>query len=83
MIQKFCSLSPESKTEGTRTQIFGDMISALPTYAGPRERILKKCPAVFIQDDVWFPSSGSFPVEGSGIDCGHRAMASVMPILVP
>lgn len=59
------------------------MISALPTYAGPQERILKKCPAVLIQGGVCFPCSGSSPVEGSGIDCGHRAMASVVPVFVP
>lgn len=74
--------SPESKTAGTGPR-FGHMISALPTYAGPQERILKKCPAVLIQGGVWFPCSGSFPVEGRGIDWGAQGHRPVVPVFVP
>ena len=83
---KLCGLKPESETEqelGPRS--FGDVISALSSYPmlGPEREMLKKYHTPFRNGDVWFPPSSSFPVKGSGRNCGRRAMASVLSVFVP
>lgn len=86
-IESFCDVSLEGKTDqelGPRS--LGNAFSAFTfcTTLGHKREILNKYCTPFIKgDDVCFPSSGSLPAEGSGRDCGHRAMVSVVSVLVP
>lgn len=66
-MDRFCGLSAKSKTEQKLDPDPLDQCSFSLHHAGPQERKTEGVLYTFRKGDVWFPSSGSFPVEGSGL----------------